>query len=49
MLIAKDAIAEAQRDAHDAELKIFQRCFGDVLSSDEIIAMLRSAGAARAA
>jgi len=43
MLIAKDAIAEAQREAHDAELKIFQRCYGDVLSSDEIIAMLRGA------
>lgn len=47
MLIAKDAIAEAQREAHDAELKIFQRCFGDVLTSDEIIAML--AGCTRAA
>ena len=47
MLIAKDAIAEAQRDAHEAELKIFQRCYGDVLSSEEIIAMLR--GAAKAA
>ena len=42
MLIAKDAIAEAQREAHEAELKIFQRCYGDVLSSDEIIAMLSS-------
>lgn len=41
MLIAKDAIAEAQREAHEAELKIFQRCFGDLMTSDEIIALLR--------
>jgi nicotinamidase-related amidase len=48
MLIAKDAIAEAQREAHDAELKIFQRCFGDVNASDEIIAMLRASTKAAA-
>ena len=48
MLIAKDAIAEAQREAHEAELKIFQRCYGDVMSSDEIIALLRGASKAAA-
>jgi len=40
VIVASDAVAETTREAHDAELQILARNFGDVRSSDDVIAML---------
>ena len=40
MIIVSDAVAEVQRDTHDAELKTMARMFADVKSNDEMIGML---------
>jgi ureidoacrylate peracid hydrolase len=40
MILASDATAEVQRDAHAAELKTMARVFADVNTSDEVISML---------
>jgi nicotinamidase-related amidase len=43
MILVKDAVAEVQRDVHEAELKTMQRIFADVKSADEVIAMVAAA------
>jgi nicotinamidase-related amidase len=40
MILASDATAEVNKDAHAAELKTMARVFADVKSSDEVVAML---------
>jgi hypothetical protein len=40
MIIVKDAVAEIDRDTHDAELKTMQRVFAEVKGADEVIGML---------
>jgi ureidoacrylate peracid hydrolase len=40
MIVVKDAVAEVNRDTHEAELKTMQRVFADVKSTDEVVAML---------
>ncbi len=41
MIIVKDAVAEVNRQDHEAELRTMQRIFADVKSSDDVIAMLK--------
>jgi ureidoacrylate peracid hydrolase len=43
MILASDATAEVQKDAHAAELKTMQRIFADVKTTDEVIDMLNAA------
>jgi ureidoacrylate peracid hydrolase len=43
MILVKDAVAEVNRDTHEAELKTMARIFADVKTTDEVIAMLASA------
>jgi nicotinamidase-related amidase len=43
MILVKDAVAEVNRDAHEAELKTMARVFADVKTTDEVVAMLASA------
>ncbi len=40
MILAKDAVAEVNRETHDAELQTMARVFADVRSTDEVVAML---------
>jgi nicotinamidase-related amidase len=40
MILARDAVAEVDRQTHEAELRTIARVFGDVKSNDEIVAML---------
>jgi isochorismate hydrolase len=40
MVLAKDAVAEIDRDAHEAELKTMTRLFADVMTADDIIERL---------
>jgi len=40
MMLVKDAVAEVNRETHDAELKTMARVFADVLTTDEVTAML---------
>lgn len=42
MVVVSDAVAERHRESHDAELKIMQLVFGDVKTTDEIVAMLET-------
>ena len=39
-IVVSDAVAEVSREAHAAELKTFARVFGDVRTSDEVVAMV---------
>jgi len=41
MIIVRDAVAEVDRDTHEAELKTMARIFADVKSTDEVVDMLR--------
>ncbi len=43
MIIVSDAVAEAHRDTHEAELKTMARIFAAVKSSDDVIGMLAQA------
>jgi ureidoacrylate peracid hydrolase len=45
MILVKDAVAEANRDAHEAELRTMDRVFADVRTTDEVISMLGAATA----
>ena len=40
MILAGDATAEVNKDAHVAELKTMARVFADVKTTDEVIEML---------
>jgi len=40
MILVKDAVAEVNRETHDAELQTMERVFADVKSTDEVVAML---------
>jgi ureidoacrylate peracid hydrolase len=40
MVLVKDAVAEVNRDAHQAELRTMNRVFADVKTTDEVITML---------
>jgi nicotinamidase-related amidase len=42
MILASDAVAEVSRDTHDSELKIMDRIFADVKTTDEILQLLSS-------
>lgn len=43
MILVKDAVAEVNRETHDAELKTMARVFADVKSTAEVVDMLRGA------
>jgi ureidoacrylate peracid hydrolase len=43
MILVKDAVAEVNRETHEAELKTMARIFADVKTTDEVVAMLASA------
>jgi ureidoacrylate peracid hydrolase len=43
MILVKDAVAEVNRDTHEAELKTMARVFADVKTTSEVVAMLASA------
>jgi ureidoacrylate peracid hydrolase len=43
MIIVKDAVAEVNREDHEAELRTMQRIFADVKSTDDVVAMLKDA------
>jgi ureidoacrylate peracid hydrolase len=45
MLLVKDAVAEVNRETHDAELKTMARIFADVKTTDEVVDMLEGAQA----
>jgi nicotinamidase-related amidase len=45
MVLVKDAVAEVNRETHNAELDTMQRVFADVKSVDEVVAMLAEAKA----
>jgi len=40
MILVKDAVAERDRETHEAELKTMARVFADVNSTDEVVTML---------
>jgi len=40
MIVARDAVADINRDAHDAELKTLARAFADLRTVDEVVAAL---------
>ena len=40
MILVQDAVAEVNRETHDAELKTMQRIFADVKTTDEVVGML---------
>ena len=40
MVLVKDAVAEVNRETHDAELKTMARIFADVKTTAEVVAML---------
>ena len=48
MVLVKDAVAEVDRDTHEAELKTMARIFADVRSTEEVEAMLAAARGAPA-
>jgi nicotinamidase-related amidase len=39
-IVVSDAVAEVSREQHDAELKTMARVFGDVKTTDEVVAMM---------
>jgi isochorismate hydrolase len=43
MILVKDAVAEVNRETHDAELRTMERLFADVKTTDEVAAMLAEA------
>ena len=43
MILVRDAVAEVDRDTHDAELKTMDRLFADVKTTNEVMAMLANA------
>jgi len=43
MILVRDAVAEVNRDTHEAELQTMDRLFADVKTTDEVVAMLASA------
>ena len=45
MILVGDAVAETNREAHEAELKTMARVFSDVKTTDEVVAMLADASA----
>jgi ureidoacrylate peracid hydrolase len=47
MILVKDAVAEVNRDTHEAELETMARVFADVKTTDEVVAMLASTKTAR--
>src|SRR5262249_60512301 len=42
VILVEDAVADGNRKAHEAELKILARIFADVRTADEVTAMLAS-------
>jgi nicotinamidase-related amidase len=46
MIPVRDAVAEVDRDTHEAELKTMDRLFADVKTTDEVVAMLAGVTAA---
>jgi isochorismate hydrolase len=40
MILVSDAVAEASREAHDAELRTMDRLFADVRRTDEVIRLI---------
>jgi nicotinamidase-related amidase len=46
MILVEDAVAEVNRDLHEAEVKILGRAFADVKTTDEVIQMLEDVVAA---
>jgi len=47
MILVKDAVAEINRETHEAEIQTMARLFADVRTTDEVIAMLVSAATVR--
>jgi nicotinamidase-related amidase len=45
MILVTDAVAEVNREAHEAELKTMARLFADVKTTDEVVAMLANTAA----
>jgi len=43
MILVNDAVADRNRETHEAELKILSRAFADVKTADEVVAMLADA------
>jgi len=43
MILVRDAVAEVDRETHDAELKTMDRLFADVKTTNEVMAMLANA------
>ena len=43
MILVRDAVAEVNRETHEAELKTMARVFADVKTADEVVAMLAAA------
>ena len=43
MILVKDAVAEVNRETHEAELKTMVRVFADVKVTDEVVTMLSEA------
>jgi isochorismate hydrolase len=46
MILVRDAVAEVNRDTHEAELKTMARVFADVKTTDEVMEMLTGIAAA---
>jgi nicotinamidase-related amidase len=40
MIVVEDAVAELSRDLHKAEVQILGRAFADVMTVNEVVAML---------
>ena len=40
MIVASDAVADINRDAHDAELKTLARVFAELRTVDEVVTAL---------
>jgi nicotinamidase-related amidase len=40
MILVKDAVAERNRETHEAELKTMARVFADVKTTEEVVTML---------
>jgi ureidoacrylate peracid hydrolase len=45
MILVTDAVAEANRDTHEAELKTMNRVFADLKTTGEVVTMLASTAA----
>ncbi len=43
MIVVQDAVADVHREAHEVELRILNRVFADVKTTDEVVAMFASA------